>query len=153
MTHDPEALRRMDELAVAKSIVSEHEAWLTKYAKQHGELEHAGLWAGPRQSFREVTNPELALLALKDMLEIFTVEQLFAEKDGSYSALQKLDKTLRANRENEEVRPKWLACLDYHGGEEGTMITEYGNVQAGPITSRPSEEHYVILQPGEEARK
>jgi len=147
-----EAQQRMEELAVAKSIVQQHEAWLKDYVKEHGEIDHAGLWCGLRQSFKEVDNPQMVLLALLDSIEQdgMPLAEAFVEPRGAFTALQKVSKNLRGNKDWRDV---YMKNLDFHGGEEGATIFEFGSVQSSPVKSRPSGEKSVILEPGEEARK
>lgn len=147
-----EILQAFEDLALAKSIVTNAESLIRDYCQEHGEVDHAGLWNGRRQGFSEVTDPDVILPAVAALLEYdgMPLEVLFEEKDGKDIALQKINKNLRGNK---EWRPYYMNQLDSHAGEDGELITRYGAVNCNPVKNRPSEEKYVILEPGEEKRK
>ena len=152
MSHPPEILQAMEDLALAKSIVTNAESLIKTYCLEHGEVDHAGLWCGSRQTFKEVDDPDVILAAIVDCIETdgMPLGTMFEEARGGDVAIQKVSKNLRANK---DWRSIYMTRFDFHGGEDGGRMYSYGAVSCTPVKSRPSEEKYVILEPGEEKRK
>ena len=71
LAHAIEAKRRMEELAVAKSIVPEHEAWLKEYSKSRA-LGAGGMskLAGPAEVVHEIIEERDRLRALRDQYRL-----------------------------------------------------------------------------------
>ena len=149
MTKPPkEILQAFEDLALGKSIVTNAESLIKGYCEEHGEIDHAGLWCGRRQTFKEVDDPDVILAALVDCMDIdgLPLEEMFSERGGDAIALHKVSKNLRSNKDWREV---YMTRFDFHGAEDGGTMYSYGDVSCNPVKNRPSEEKYIILEPGE----
>ncbi|KKL48019.1 hypothetical protein LCGC14_2329740 [marine sediment metagenome] len=147
-----EILQAFEDLALAKSIVTNAESLIKAYCEEHGEVDHAGLWCGRRQTLKEVDDPDVSLAALEQCVEYdgMPLEEMFREPEGNAIALQKISKNMRGNK---DWRPQYMAHFDYAAGEDGGSLYVYGAVSCTPVKNRPSEEKYIILEPGEEKMK
>lgn len=150
-----EAQERLEKQALAKSIISENDAWFKANWQEIGNLEHAGLWMGGRQKKTEIIIPSIFMHALELVLEecdfrdqdyIDLIAPRYKANGDQIYGLKpnQMKEILDQNDWEKEIQPR----IDRINPSKGIML-KWGGRNVTPINSEPSTNNYAILEPGD----
>jgi hypothetical protein len=150
MSHDPELIKeaeaKMEEYALAKRTVNQLDEWFKSHQNQLPQISAHGMWFGRRQQFKEVYKQQVFIDAVMMVIEEYELpirDILMLLSNGQMKDITYFDV------HGEYVRSAVKASDEQDGGIE----KKHGKVGTSPIKKAPSENNYVILEPGEEPKQ